>query len=103
MCDWLRCLSVGRWAMLGIYPLAGAPTMLLGSPVFESVTIHTAGGGTLQLVAHGASPRNVYVSGCALNGANLTDPSKPLLDYGALVLPSSKLECWMQDSPGSSR
>jgi putative alpha-1,2-mannosidase len=91
------------WAYLGLYPLTGSPTYVLGSPVFADVNITLPGvnGGAalVRVLAHNASAGSVYVSAAAVNGQPL--PS-PYVNHSALVGDGSGglLEVWMSDTPG---
>ena len=100
------------WAYLGLYPLTGSPTYILGSPVFANATLavpsawesnaaawgdhdHVAAAPrpVLRMVAHNASDRNIFVSRAAVNGAPLTEP---FIDH-AILFPTSSpglLEYW---------
>jgi hypothetical protein len=44
------------WASMGLYPLTGSTTYMLGSPVFPKVTITLYNGATLNIVATNSSP-----------------------------------------------
>lgn len=56
------------FSALGVYPLAGSDTYLLGSPLFPIAEIDTAGG-TLTVRAPGASVERRYVRAVTLDGA----------------------------------
>ena len=80
------------WGWLGLYPLTGTDTYILGSPRFPHVRIRPQGGGpAIEVRAHGASSSALYVEGCTWNGVNL---SKPELSHAALAA-GGELECWM--------
>jgi predicted alpha-1,2-mannosidase len=54
---------------LGLYPLqSGSPTFAIGSPLYDQVTIHPAGGRPLTITAHGDSDRNIYVQSMTVDG-----------------------------------
>ncbi|MFJ2958494.1 GH92 family glycosyl hydrolase [Streptomyces sp. NPDC087270] len=54
---------------LGLYPLqSGSPTFALGSPLYDQVTLHPAGGRPLTLTAHGNSDRDIYVQSMTVDG-----------------------------------
>ena len=57
------------FGMLGIYPcVPGIPAYLLGSPVFDRVTIHLKNGKTIRIVAKNNSDDNKYIQSFRLNG-----------------------------------
>lgn len=61
------------FAMIGLYPLRmGTGEYVIGSPAFGRVDIALDNGRTLSVIAHGNSPRNVYVQSVRLNGAPWT-------------------------------
>ena len=65
---------------LGLYPLAGSSTYLLGSPAFDQITIRrNRGQCTLSITVHNNSPTNVYVEGVLWNGTPL--PTFPFIDH----------------------
>eukprot|EP01125_Pyxidicula_operculata_P000675 TRINITY_DN10657_c0_g1_i1.p1 TRINITY_DN10657_c0_g1~~TRINITY_DN10657_c0_g1_i1.p1 ORF type:complete len:753 (+),score=147.90 TRINITY_DN10657_c0_g1_i1:14-2272(+) len=84
------------WGCLGIYPLSGSTTMMVGSPVFDRVDIARPLG-TLTVIAHNASSTNIYVSKLTING-NPVDLTKGSFDY-SLISGKSVMEFWMQSSP----
>ncbi len=58
------------WAAIGMYPeTPGRADLVLASPMFTSVAIHTSGGQTLSIVAPGASDTNRYVQSLRMRGA----------------------------------
>jgi predicted alpha-1,2-mannosidase len=61
------------WAAIGFYPVNGSDVYLLGSPLFDQVTMHLPGG-DLIVIAHNNTPENKYVQSATLNGAPLTAP-----------------------------
>jgi predicted alpha-1,2-mannosidase/putative CocE/NonD family hydrolase len=73
------------WTMSGLYPMnPGTPLAVIGSPVFEKVTLHRPAG-DLVIEAPGASAVNKYVQSVALDGAPL-DRSWLLLPRGAATI-----------------
>ena len=65
---------------MGLYPLAGSSTYLLGSPAFDRITIRRNNGQcTLSVVVHDNSPTNVYVDRVLLNGDPLS--TFPFIDH----------------------
>jgi len=61
------------WSAMGLVPpTPGAPLHLVGSPVFESVSIaRNRGAGRFRIEAPGASPAAMYVQSATLNGKPL--------------------------------
>ena len=68
--------SLSSWyvfAAIGLYPeIPGVGGFVTGSPLFTAVTIHLAGGHTLQINAPAASDENPYVQSLNLNGQPTT-------------------------------
>lgn len=94
------------WAALGLYPMPGTTTYILGSPSFTSATILFPQG-TLQILAHNASTSNVYIERAEVNGRPIDMAHAAFVDHADLVLPG-KLEFWMTSqgptwAPDSSR
>jgi putative alpha-1,2-mannosidase len=58
------------WAAMGIFPVAGQPLWLIGSPAFRRASMAVAGG-RFEIVATGHSPEAIYVTGATLNGQTL--------------------------------
>lgn len=57
------------FAMLGLYPLRmGAPEYAVGSPLFERAEVDLGEARRLTVIAHGNSPRNVYVQSLKVDG-----------------------------------
>lgn len=58
------------WAAMGIFPVAGQPVWLIGSPAFRRASMVVAGG-RFEIVATAQSPEAIYVTGATLNGQTL--------------------------------
>lgn len=58
------------WSASGLFPVAGQPLILIGSPIFDSVTWHL-GGNRLTIRAENNSPENIYVRNASWNGSVL--------------------------------
>ncbi|PHH56293.1 putative secreted glycosidase [Ceratocystis fimbriata CBS 114723] len=56
------------WNMLGLYPLTGQTTFLVGSPWLCDATIHLGEGRTLQITASNGSEDSFYVQELRVNG-----------------------------------
>ncbi|CAF0869864.1 unnamed protein product [Didymodactylos carnosus] len=68
------------FASMGIYPLAGNSSYILGSPNFNKITIKRNNGNcTLNIIAHDNSDQNVYVKNVLLDGVPLT--TFPFIDH----------------------
>ncbi|KAH8203119.1 hypothetical protein TruAng_002752 [Truncatella angustata] len=58
------------WVMLGLYPVTGQTTFLIGSPWFNELTIHLGGDKELQITTTGGSDNAYYVQSLKVNGEN---------------------------------
>ncbi len=57
------------FSAIGLYPdIPGVAGFVIGSPLFSSVTMHLAGGHTLQITATNAADGNPYVQNLTVNG-----------------------------------
>ena len=78
------------FSAMGFYPISpGYPVYVLGSPVFESVTIDLGDGKTFLITAKGVTNQNKYIQSASLNGKMLNDPwftHEDLIKGGELVL-----------------
>jgi predicted alpha-1,2-mannosidase len=67
--------GVSAWvmfSMMGFYPVTpGVPIYVLGSPVFDCVTIHLHNGKTIRIICRDNSPENKYIQSIQLNGKPL--------------------------------
>jgi len=93
------------WNAIGLFPVAGKPYMLIGSPIFESISLRLPGS-EFKIVAKGTSADNIYVRGATLNGQPLDRAwltMKEFLRGGELILAmSSRPEGWaVQNRPPS--
>ena len=85
--------STSSWyvmSAMGFYPVdPSSPNYILGSPIFDEVTIHMGNGHDLKIVAKDNSARNLYIQSAMLNGKawNKTYFShSDIADGGVLVL-----------------
>ncbi len=80
------CGQMSAWYLftaLGFYPVTPASgDYMIGSPLFSSMSLNLANGKRFTVVAHGNSPRNVYIQSATLNGAPL---NKPVITYEDIV------------------
>jgi hypothetical protein len=56
------------WVMLGLYPMTGQTTFLIGSPWFSNLTLSLGGGKTLKVTTTGGSESAYYVQSLRVNG-----------------------------------
>lgn len=56
------------WVMLGLYPITGQTTFLIGSPWFDDLTIHLGGDKELRITSTGGSEDAYYVQSLKVNG-----------------------------------
>ncbi|PSR78157.1 glycoside hydrolase family 92 protein [Coniella lustricola] len=56
------------WVMIGLYPMTGQTTFLIGSPWFTDLTIDLGTGRTLQISTTGGSEESYYVQSLKVNG-----------------------------------
>eukprot|EP00041_Stephanoeca_diplocostata_P029729 m.885435 g.885435 ORF g.885435 m.885435 type:complete len:835 (+) comp23619_c0_seq5:360-2864(+) len=82
------------WAALGLYPLTGTTTYILGSPVFPDANITLESGHVLRILAHDASPECIYVAKAAINGAVIPYPENAYVDHKD-ISSGGTLEFWM--------
>ena len=62
------------FSAMGFYPMTpGKPEYVIGSPLFEEVTIDLGNGKELRLKAQGSSAQNKYVVGITVNGQPVTN------------------------------
>jgi predicted alpha-1,2-mannosidase len=73
------------WTLIGLYPMnPGTPLYVVGSPVFEKVTLHRPGA-PLRIEAPAAGPLNAFVNGLAVDSNELAQPWLPLPRGAATV------------------
>ncbi|KAJ6444385.1 glycosyl hydrolase, family 92 protein [Purpureocillium lavendulum] len=56
------------WNMIGLYPMTGQPTFLIGSPWFSDMSIDLGGGKKLHVKSTGGSEEKFYVQSLKVNG-----------------------------------
>jgi predicted alpha-1,2-mannosidase len=85
------------WSVLGIYPMAGTSTFIVGAPRFESVCIQRSVG-DLCVIGHNVTkPNHTHVSKLMLNGKVWDEP---FFDWKDISSNNSTLEFFMGESPG---
>jgi predicted alpha-1,2-mannosidase len=78
------------FSAMGFYPMTpGKPEYVIGSPIFEEITIDLGNDKTLSIKAPGSSPQNKYVTGVTVNGqpvSNFRFSHKDIMEGGKIVL-----------------
>lgn len=69
------------FSAMGLFPIAGEPYYLVGSPIFTRTVLHLPGG-NVEIDAANASESAMYVQRATLDGAALT---RPRVDHSALA------------------
>jgi predicted alpha-1,2-mannosidase len=86
------------WTALGIYPpAAGAPMLVVGTPLFPRAEIDLGGQTPFVIDAPGASAQTPYITAASLNGAALT---RTWLS-GAALQPGGRLQLTMSPTAGT--
>jgi predicted alpha-1,2-mannosidase len=98
------------WAAMGIYPQTpGVPMVVVGTPLFDQVTVRAGGGRLIQINAPGAGDAHPYTQSLRVNGQStthtyLTLPSRPgvtRLDFSVGGQPNKSWGTGAQDAPPS--
>lgn len=63
------------FSALGLYPIAGTPDYMLGTPLFPRAEVALSSGATLHVVAPGADERRRYVRRVTFDGEVLAGPT----------------------------
>jgi putative alpha-1,2-mannosidase len=63
------------FAAVGLFPIAGTDTFILGNPIVPLATLPLVGGEGLRIEAPGASPARGFVASTTLNGAPYSEPT----------------------------
>jgi predicted alpha-1,2-mannosidase len=70
--------STSSWYVLsamGFYPVdPSSPNYIIGSPIFDQVTLHLGNAKTFVIVAHNNSEKNMYIQSATLNGKPWNKP-----------------------------
>jgi len=94
------------FGQMGIFPNAGQPVYLIGSPAYPRTTLHLAGGRDFTIEARDLSPENIYVTAATLDGKPLERAwlrHSEIIDGGRLVLTmSAKPDGWGSGNPPPS-
>jgi predicted alpha-1,2-mannosidase len=98
------------WAAMGVYPQTpGVPMLVVGTPLFDQVTVHAGNGRLIQINAPGAGDAHPYTQSLRVNGQStthtyLTLPSRPgltRLDFTVGGQPDKSWGAGAQDAPPS--
>ena len=60
------------WVMIGLYPMTGQTTFLIGSPWFDDLSISLGSGKSLSITSSGGSDTSYYVQSLKVNGKTWT-------------------------------
>ena len=89
------------WNATGLFPVTGQPVFLIGSPLFDAVTLHL-GDRTFTVEAVGNSDDHIYVQSAALDGRPIDRAYitvDELLDGGTLTLTmGAQPSTWAQNT-----
>jgi predicted alpha-1,2-mannosidase len=70
--------STSSWyvmSAMGFYPVdPSSPNYILGSPIFDQVSLHMGNGKTFEIVANHNSEKNMYIQSVTLNGKYWNKP-----------------------------
>lgn len=70
--------STSSWyvmSAMGFYPVdPSSPDYILGSPIFNHITIHMGSGKNFEIVARNNSEKNIYIQSATLNGKPWNKP-----------------------------
>jgi predicted alpha-1,2-mannosidase len=96
------------WAAIGLYPQTpGVPMLVLGSPLFEEISIDAGAGRRIEIHAPGAATDRPYVHALRLNGRAYNRPWVRLgddcmtLDYALDSTPDPQWGAQPEDAPPS--
>ncbi|KAF6840864.1 glycosyl hydrolase family 92 protein [Colletotrichum plurivorum] len=84
------------WNMIGLYPLTGQTTFLVGSPWFSDLTISLGGGRQLNVTSTGGSEDAFYVQSLRVNGKEW---SKSWVAWGDIFAEGGSLEFQLGAEP----
>lgn len=60
------------FSSMGFYPVCpGQPEYIIGSPLFDKVTLHLENGNTFEIIANNNASDNFYIQKASLGGENL--------------------------------
>lgn len=85
------------FGQMGIFPNAGQPVYLIGSPAYPRTEIHLAGGKDFIIEARNLSAKNIYVTAATLDGKLL---DRAWLRHSEIVA-GGRLVLTMSSTPGT--
>ena len=87
------------FSSMGFYPVCpGQPEYIIGSPLFDKVTLHLENGKTFEMQANNNGPQNYYIQEAFLNGQSL---EKTFITHEE-IMQGGKLRFTMDQSPNKS-
>ncbi|WP_275901496.1 carbohydrate-binding protein [Cohnella algarum] len=87
------------YGAMGLYPgNPGTPIFLIGSPIFDELTLHLDGGKTFTIKANNVSSDNRFIQSASLNGQNF---DQAWISY-ADIMAGGTLAFEMGDTPNTS-
>jgi predicted alpha-1,2-mannosidase len=98
------------WAAMGLYPQTpGVPMLVVGTPLFDRITVHAGNGRLIQIDAPGAGDANPYTQSLRVNGRSTTHtylmlPNRPgltRLDFSVGAQPNKTWGTGANDAPPS--
>ena len=84
------------FGQMGIFPNAGQPVYLIGSPAYPRTVIHLAGGKDFVIEARNLSAKNIYVTAATLDGKPL---DRAWLRHSEIIA-GGRLVLTMSSTPG---
>ncbi len=85
------------FGQIGIFPNAGQPVYLIGSPAYPRTVLHLAGGKDFIIEARNLSPANIYVTAASLDGKPL---DRDWLRHSEIIS-GGRLVLTMSSAPGN--
>jgi predicted alpha-1,2-mannosidase len=84
------------FGQIGIFPNAGQPVYLIGSPAYPRTVLHLAGGKDFTIEARNLTPQNIYVTAATLDGKPL---DRDWLRHSEIIA-GGRLVLTMSGTPG---
>lgn len=84
------------FGQMGIFPNAGQPVYLIGSPAFPRTVLHLAGGKDFTIAARNLSAKNIYVTAATFDGKPL---DRAWLRHSEIIA-GGRLVLTMSSTPG---
>jgi putative alpha-1,2-mannosidase len=89
--------SLYAFSAMGIFPVAGQPIYLIGTPLFSTSTLTLANGRTFTIEARNVSDKNIYITSASLND----EPLNQAWLRHADLMAGGKLTLEMGPQPGT--